>query len=110
MGRRSVLALAGLVLAGVLVFVLAERPRASGMSSAQAARALEYRLSSPRTARALGLGHTITDRYTCSADTGAPVPGQPDWTYACADATNSQGSGFFVLTHADKIAQIQPSG
>jgi hypothetical protein len=80
------------------------------MSSAQAARALEHRLSNPQSAHALGLGHTITDRYTCSVDTGAPVPGEPDWTYECVDATNSQGSGFFVLTQGDKIAQIQPSG
>ena len=80
------------------------------MSSAQAARALEHRLSSTRDARALGLGHAITDRYTCSAATGAPVPGEPDWTYECVDATHSQESGFFVLTEGDRIAEIQPSG
>ena len=104
------LALVALVLAGTLAFVLANRPWTSGMSSAQAARALEHRLSSTRSARALGLGHTITDRYTCSADTGTPVPGEPSWTYECVDATHSQESGFFVLTRGDRIAEIQPSG
>jgi len=110
MKRRPVLALVALLLAGTLAFGLAKRPWASGMSSAQAARALELRLSSKQGARAFGLGHTIKDRYTCSADTGAPVPGEPAWTYECVDATNFQGSGFFVLTWGDKIAQIQPAG
>jgi len=72
MGRRSALALVALVLAGTLAFVLAKRPWTSGMSSAQAARALEHRLSSKQGARALGLGHTITEPSTYSADTGAP--------------------------------------
>jgi len=110
MGRRSVLGLVALVLAGTLLFVLADRPWTSAISSAQAARALELRLSSKQGARALGLGHTITVRYTCSADTGAPVPGEPAWTYECVGATHSLGSGFFVLTRGDKITQIQPSG
>jgi len=110
MGRRSVLALVALVLAGTLAFVLTDKPWDSGMSSAQAARALEHRLSNAQSARALGLGHTIGDRYSCSAANGAPVPGEPDWTYECVDATNSQGSGFFVLVRGDRIAEIQPSG
>jgi hypothetical protein len=110
MKRRRVLALVALLLAGTLAFALADRRWTAGMSSTQAARALEHRLSSTQGARALGLGHTNTDRYTCAADTGAPVPDEPAWTYECADATNSQGSGFFVLTRGDKIAQIQPSG
>ena len=77
---------------------------------AQAARALEQRLGGTSGARAIGLGHTITDRYACSADTGAPVPGEPDWTYECTDATDSQGPGFLILTRGDRIAKIQPSG
>src|SRR5689334_15188693 len=52
-GRQSAVALSSLVLLGVLAFVVIDRPWA-GMSSAQAARALERRLSSTRDARALG--------------------------------------------------------
>lgn len=110
MRRRSVLVLVGLALAGTLAFVLADRPWASGLSSAQVARALEHRLSRTTSARALGLGHPITDRYTCSADTGAPVAGEPDWTYECVDAADSRKSGFLVLTRGGRIAAIQPSG
>ena len=102
--------LVALVLGGVLAFVLVERPWAARLSSAQAARALEHRLSDPRSARALGLGHTIEDRYTCDAVTGATVPGEPHWTYECLDAVHSRESGFFVLARGDSIAAIQPSG
>jgi hypothetical protein len=108
MRRQSAVALSSLVLLGVLAFLVIDRPWA-GMSSAQAARALERGLSSTRDARALGLSH-ITDRYSCSADTGAPVPGEPNWTYECVDATHPQVSGFVVLTRGDEIAEIQPSG
>lgn len=108
--QRFVIALLLLVLAGAFAFVVVDRPFGPSMSSGQAARALEHQLSGTRSAHALGLSHTITDHYTCSAPTGAPVPGEPDWTYDCVDATNSQGSGFFVLTKGDKFAQIQPSG
>jgi len=76
------------------------------MSSAQAARALEHRLSNPESARALGLGHTITDRYTCSATTGA----WPNWNYECVDSAHPRESGFFVRTRGDAIAEIHPSG
>lgn len=110
MGRRSVTALLLLVLAGAFAFVVIDGPFGPGMSSGQAARALEHQLSGTRSAYALGLSHTITDHYTCSTPTGAPVPGEPDWTYDCVDATNSQGSGFFVLIKGHKIAKIQPSG
>jgi hypothetical protein len=109
MERKPAIALLTLLLLGILAFLVIDRPWA-GMSSAQAARGLEQRLSSPRSAHELGLGHTITDRYTCSADTGAPFPGEPDWTYECVDATHAQESGFFVLTRGDRIAEIQPSG
>jgi hypothetical protein len=109
MERKTAVALSTLVLAGVLAFLLVDRPWES-MSAAQAARALEHRLSSPQGAHAIGLGHTIKDRYTCSAATGAQVPGEPAWTYECVDATHPQGSGFFVLTRGDRIARIQPSG
>jgi hypothetical protein len=109
MGRRSALALSTLVLLGVSAFLLVDRPWAS-MSRAQAARALERRLSSAQSAHALGLGHTITDRYVCSHTAGAPVPGEPAWTYLCRDAVHPQESGFFVLTQGDKIAKIEPAG
>lgn len=102
--------LVALVLAGVLAFVVAERAGTSRLSSAQAARGLEHRLSDRRSARALGLGHPIEDRYTCFADRGAAVPGEPDWTYECTDAVHSQESGFFVLAKGNRIAAIQPSG
>ena len=75
-----------------------------------AARALEQRLSSARGAREIGLGAPIRDRYVCSLDTGAPISGERHWTYECSDATNSQRSGFFVLTRGDTIAAIEPSG
>lgn len=109
MGRRSFIALSSIVLVGIVAFLAVDRPWVS-MSSAQAARALEQHLSSTSGAQAIGLGHAITDRYTCSADSGAPVTGEPDWTYECTDATDSQGPGFFVLTRGDRIAKIQPSG
>jgi hypothetical protein len=81
------------------------------MNSAQAARALEQRLSSANGARALGLGHTITDRYTCTPTGGPAPPGEPAWTYLCLDATKSQrGVGFFVLTQRGRIAKIAPAG
>lgn len=104
------LALVALVVVGIVAFVIAHRAWAPGMNSAQAARALEQRLSNEQSVRALGLGHTITDPYRCAADYGAPVPGEPAWTYECVDATNPQESGFFVLTRGHKIAEIQPSG
>jgi hypothetical protein len=80
------------------------------MNSAQAARALEQRLSSASGARALGLGHAVTDRYTCTHAAGPPVPGEPAWTYLCVDAIHTQESGFFVLTRGDGIAKISPAG
>lgn len=96
-------------LLAILAFLMAYRPWAS-MSSAQAARALEQRLSSASAARALGLGHTITDRYTCSHTGGPAVPGEPAWTFLCIDAVHSRESGFFVLTRGDRSAEISPSG
>ncbi len=106
---RPLIGLCTLVLMGVSAFLVVDRPWA-GMSGTQAAHQLEQRLRSTTGAQTIGLSHTITDRYTCSADPGAPVPGEPDWTYECSDATDSQGPGFFVLARGDKLAQIQPSG
>jgi hypothetical protein len=100
---------AALVLFAILALLMVYRPWAT-MNSAQAARALEQRLSSASGARALGLGHTITDRYTCTHTGGPAPPGEPAWTYLCVDATNSQESGFFVLTHWGRIAKIEPAG
>lgn len=101
---------AALVLLGVSALLLVYRPWAT-MNSAQAARALEQRLSSANGARALGLGHTITDRYTCTPTGGPAPPGEPAWTYLCLDATKSQrGVGFFVLTQRGRIAKIAPAG
>jgi hypothetical protein len=100
----------GLLVLGVAAFLVVDRPWAS-MSSAQAARALEQRLSSASGARAIGLGHTITDRYTCSHTVGGSAGGgEPAWTYLCLDAVHSQESGFFVLTRGDRIEKIEPSG
>jgi hypothetical protein len=107
--RRSAVALSALALLGVVAFLAAERPWAS-MNGAQAARALEHRLSTTRGARALGLSHTITDRYVCSHTGGVAPPGEPAWTYLCVDAVHSRGSGFFVLTRGDGIAEIQFAG
>jgi hypothetical protein len=100
---------AALVLLIVSALLVVYRPWAS-MNSAQAARALEQRLSSASGARALGLSHTITDRYTCSHTVGSPPPGEPAWTYLCVPAVHSQEIGFFVLTRGDRIAQISPAG
>ena len=109
-GRRSAVALSTLALLGAAAFLAIDRPWAS-VSSAQAARALERRLSSASGSRALGLGHTIRDRYVCSHTVGPPAPGDPAWTYLCSDAIpHSQESGFFVLTQGDRIAKIQPAG
>lgn len=105
---RSILATA-LGLLGVSAFLLAYRPWAS-MSTAQAARALERRLSSASGAHALGLGHASTDPYRCTRTAGPPAPGEPAWTYLCVDAVHSRQSGFFVLTRGDRIAEISPAG
>jgi hypothetical protein len=108
-GPRCAVALSAVALLGVAAFVAVDRPWAS-MSSAQVARALEHRLSSASGARALGLGHPITDAYVCSHTGGAPPVGEPDWNYLCRDAIHSQGIGFFVLTRGDGIAEIQGAG
>jgi hypothetical protein len=108
LSSRSILATA-LGLLGVSAFLVAYRPWAS-MSSAQAARALERRLSSAGGAHALGLGHTITDPYRCTHTVGLPAPGEPAWTYLCVDAVHPGESGFFVLTRGDTIAEISPAG
>lgn len=105
--RRSLATALGLM--GILAFLAAERPWAS-MSSAQAARALEQRLSSASGARALGLAHTITDRYACSHTVGQAPPGEPAWTYLCVDAVHNREMGFFVLARGDRIAEISPAG
>jgi hypothetical protein len=108
-GRRSAVALSTLALLGAAAFLAIDRPWAS-VSSAQAARALEHRLSSASGARALGLGHTITDRYVCVHTVGSPPPGEPAWTYLCSDAIHSRETGFFVLTRGDGIAKIEGAG
>lgn len=101
---------AALVLLGISALLVVYRPWAT-MNSAQAARALEQRLSSANGARALGLGHTITDPYRCTHLGGPAPPGEPAWTYLCVDAIPHSGEGgFFVLTHWGRIAKIEFAG
>jgi hypothetical protein len=105
--RRTLATTLGLL--AIIAFLAVDRPWAS-MSSAQAARALEQRLSSPSGARALGLAHAITDRYACSHTAGQAPPGEPAWTFLCRDAVHNRESGFFVRTRGDGIAEISPAG
>jgi hypothetical protein len=107
--RPSAVALSAFALLGVVASLVADRPWAS-MNSAQTARALEHRLSSMPSARALGLSHPITDRYVCSHTGRVASPGAPAWTYLCVDAVHSRESDFFVLTRGAGIAKIQSAG
>lgn len=101
MGRPLVLALVALVLAGTMAFVLIDRPWVSSVSSS---------MSSGHVARALAQRLGTADRYTCSRDSGLPVPGEPDWTYECVNAGHPQRSGYFVLSQGDRITNVRPSG